>query len=1215
MAQYSNQRPRHVPSPPGVQARDVGDRDTFSYIFGQERPSAVRAQTMGARSGQVPQDRAQTMSTPSANMMQRMPPPRHPQPHSYDSPTTNGYQIPNGTVAPPPAPADRRIPTLPPLQKSNNYSPSGPLPNRQPYIPQRVDSRPSYPAPQQLNPAPNRGYPPPNASTPALNSDTYRSQSLAAGTKPPPFRAGGVNNTAPANAFRQQPYKLSHTTAQGRAIPERHDERTMSMTSFARDGDFSQTPSGRVIPNRRRESGADSRPSTDTSTSDRTYTNNSTLPNEGRSMSMASTLTAPTDRSFSMMSTTSRPSTGPQRAPRRRSPLVYPALLSHVAKAFRERVNLSDREKDGLVYKSAFSGSEAVDMIAYIMQTTDRNLALLLGRSLDAQKFFHDVTYDHRLRDSPREIYQFKETLIGVEDDEEGDAVNGVFTLTTECYSPTCTPDRLCYSIACPKRIDQQKRLNMKPQPGLQKSLSHESLHEDQGDEQKLWINTVSKEVAESVDERERKRQEVISELCYTERDFVKDLEYLQDFWVRPLRTLVPPVIPDHRRERFIPTVFGNFADIYGINMRLAEALTRRQYVNPVVRNVGDILLDFVPRFVPSYINYGANQLWGKIAYEEERKENPFFKRFAEGVERLKESRRLELNGYLTKPTSRLARYPLLLEQILKNTADGNPDKEHIPKAIERIRKVLEQVNAVSGQQENKIALHQVERQLVFKPGESYDLDLISEERQLLFKGSLKKNPTDNSADIVTYLFDNAVLFTRAKTSNKKEELRVYKKPIPLGLLIINQMEEVIPRVGLAKRPSSSLIPGSRQPTNPPRQEAKQQQGHPLTFKHIGKGSFEVTLYATSQIQREKYIKLVNEQQEKMRERKPFEKSILTEGFFNANTRITSGVPIDGGRKFVVGTDAGVYLVDRKNKQGAAKPRRVLDVRSVTQIDVLEQHSILLVLTEKTLYSYSTSILEADENALSASRRGRKISGCNFFKTGVFDGQHLVCCVKTSALSATVKVYKPMETVSIQKKKGGLSNLFAGGQDVLRPYKVKTNDPPLFHMLTFEKEFYVPTETYSVHFLRSSLCVGCARGFEIVTLDTLVTQPLLDQADTSLDFVALKENLRPIHVERINQAFLLCYSDFSFFVNKHGWRADQDWRITWEGNPQSFAIHQPYILAFEPNFIEIRVMETGAVAYIQREKNVRMLHSSTREVRYPTSSFKMTNFNLELLLF
>lgn len=137
-----------------------------------------------------------------------------------------------------------------------------------------------------------------------------------------------------------------------------------------------------------------------------------------------------------------------------------------------------------------------------------------------------------------------------------------------------------------------------------------------------------------------------------------------------------------------------------------------------------------------------------------------------------------------------------------------------------------------------------------------------------------------------------------------------------------------------------------------------------------------------------------------------------------------------------------------------------------------------------------------------------------------------------------------------------------------------------------------------MHFLKSSLCVGCARGFEIVTLDTLVTQPLLDQADTSLDFVAMKENLRPIHLERIARDFLLCYSDFSFFVNKHGWRAFPEWKINWEGHPQAFAIFQPYILAFEPNFIEMRDMNTGGLVFILTAKHMRMLHSSTREVSF-----------------
>ena len=106
-----------------------------------------------------------------------------------------------------------------------------------------------------------------------------------------------------------------------------------------------------------------------------------------------------------------RNSPAPPRPPLRKTPIVYPALLSRVAEAFCDRITLADRVKDGLTYKNVFDGREAVDKIAYIIKTTDRNLALLLGRALDAQKFFHDVTYDHRLRDSPSELYQFQTKL------------------------------------------------------------------------------------------------------------------------------------------------------------------------------------------------------------------------------------------------------------------------------------------------------------------------------------------------------------------------------------------------------------------------------------------------------------------------------------------------------------------------------------------------------------------------------------------------------------------------------------------------------------------------------------------------------------------------------------------------------------------------------------------------------------------------------------
>jgi hypothetical protein len=39
----------------------------------------------------------------------------------------------------------------------------------------------------------------------------------------------------------------------------------------------------------------------------------------------------------------------------------------------------------------------------------------------------------------------------------------------------------------------------------------------------------VPQEVVDSVDETEMRRQEAINELIYTERDFVRDMEYLRD--------------------------------------------------------------------------------------------------------------------------------------------------------------------------------------------------------------------------------------------------------------------------------------------------------------------------------------------------------------------------------------------------------------------------------------------------------------------------------------------------------------------------------------------------------------------------------------------------------------------------------------------------------------------------------------------------------------
>lgn len=588
------------------------------------------------------------------------------------------------------------------------------------------------------------------------------------------------------------------------------------------------------------------------------------------------------DRSKSVSS--ERPTT----ATKIRPPLVYPAMLSKVAECFRRKIITGDRTKNELTYKNAFSGSEAVDVLSYIIRTTDRNLALLLGRALDAQKYFHDVTYEHRLRDSQSEMYQFRENLVEEQQEEEKPAVNGVFVLLSECYSPTCTRDQLCYSIACPRRLEQVSRLNLKINPGLRKpeSANINDDEADQTDEQKLWINSVPKEIAENVSEKEQKRQEVISEICYTERDFVKDLEYLRDFWILPLRSKQSP-IPASRRERVVKNIFSNLIDhpsIHTVSSRFASALTSRQQKEPVVYNIGDIFLDAVPLFEP-FIWYGSKQLEGKYEFENERQGNPFFSKFVDEIERRKESRKLELNGYLTKPTTRLARYPLLLENVLKYTEDGNPDKEDIPKVLTIIRDLLGRVNAESGKAENRHNLRKLHEQLRFRPNERVDLRLTEEGRELVFKSTFKKSPTDPT-EITAYLFDHAVLLVRVKQTGKSEEVKAYRRPIPLELLAIREMDEVIPQQGM-KRSSSSLIPNIRA-----NNDNRKGEGWPITFRHLGKAGYELTVYASNQAARKKWLEYIDNAQQRLRARADFfNTTVISSNFFGGTNHVNCVTP------------------------------------------------------------------------------------------------------------------------------------------------------------------------------------------------------------------------------------------------------------------------------------------------------------------------------------
>jgi len=125
-----------------------------------------------------------------------------------------------------------------------------------------------------------------------------------------------------------------------------------------------------------------------------------------------------------------------------------------------------------------------------------------------------------------------------------------------------------------------------------------------------------------------------------------------------------------------------------------------------------------------------------------------------------------------------LARYPLLLEAVLKHTPDDHPDKVVLPRVIKLVRDFLTRVNEETGKSENRFTLAQLDQQLVFRPGEAVDLKLREENREMIFKGGLKKRggAQSESAELQVFLFDHAILMVKQKTSKTQEQYKVYRK-------------------------------------------------------------------------------------------------------------------------------------------------------------------------------------------------------------------------------------------------------------------------------------------------------------------------------------------------------------------------------------------------------------------------------------------------------
>jgi hypothetical protein len=440
----------------------------------------------------------------------------------------------------------------------------------------------------------------------------------------------------------------------------------------------------------------------------------------------------------------------------------------------------------------------------------------------------------------------------------------------------------------------------------------------------------------------------------------------------------------------------------------------------------------------------------------------------------------------------------------------------------------------------------------------SQDLRLRDKNRELIHKGPMKRRggTQGENADLLAFLFDHAFLLVKSKWINKtSEQYKVYRRPIPLELLVLQTPEDNYNSTKLSTTGRSKLISRAGTKGNqlqlshvPPKPESK--HGFSITVTHLGRKGYQLQLWVDTYVSRKKWVESIEKQQQTIRDRSTiFQSETITENFFQGLRRIGCLSPYDNGNRMIYGTDEGVYFSNLRDPK-LREPVKVINLSDVAQVDVIEELQLLIVLHERSVTTFPLDCLDPnDPNA--ALKRGKRISShTSFFKSGICLGRTLVAVVKSSPLSSTIKVLEPVDqSMRGKKQPRGFMGRLNNSQETLKVFK----------------EFYIPLESFSVYFLKTKLCVGCQKGFEIVDLETLDMQSLLDPSDPSLDFVLKRDGVRPMAIYRIEGDFLLCYDEFAFYVNKNGWRARPKWAIIWEGSPTAFGEYRELAIA-NPSF-------------------------------------------------
>ncbi|KAB8527823.1 hypothetical protein FH972_025474 [Carpinus fangiana] len=329
-----------------------------------------------------------------------------------------------------------------------------------------------------------------------------------------------------------------------------------------------------------------------------------------------------------------------------------------------------------------------------------------------------------------------------------------------------------------------------------------------------------------------------------------------------------------------------------------------------------------------------------------------------------------------------------------------------------------------------------------------------------------------------------------------------------------------------------------------------------------------------------------------------------------------------GKQMVVIGTDYGVYISESGNPRGWT---RVVNALRVTQVAVLEEFNLLLLISDKSLVAYHLDVVcpssgpsasgTSSSTTDSLRRAPQKLSGArdvSFFAIGRLKDRALVFYKKRESLTSVFRVLEPVYQKATERR-SRLHIHHRGHTDSFRDYD----------------DFYVPADCSGMNIFSTSIAVASAKGFEVLNLDKKQpwSVPDLKQPHVAtiaarlanMDTVAMfklddtsplasagtagsahPQNLHTLPHSRNNSGgiaapsptgageFLCVYEECAVYVNKHG-DISRSVVLEFVGRAREACLIGQYLVLFDQDFVEVRNALNGTLKQVVAGRDVRCL--------------------------